>query len=219
MRITAAPPAMPAHTAMWPAWRPMTSTTITRWWEADVVWSRSMASVAICTAVSKPKVVSVALRSLSIVLGTPTTATPWSNRRWATPSVSSPPMATRASMPILASVAFTCSAPPSTLNGLVRDEPMMVPPWGSVARNASTSSGMEPPSITPRHPSKKPTISSPWARSPLRTTARITALSPGQSPPPVSMPTRIGSPQGCQSSTGSGLGGSGQLGRDGPSRA
>ena len=41
-----------------------------------VVRSRSMASVAICTAVSKPKVTSVPARSLSMVLGTPTTLTP-----------------------------------------------------------------------------------------------------------------------------------------------
>ena len=73
MRITAAPPAMPDQVAMWPAWRPMTSTTITRWWDSAVVCSRSMASTAICTAVSKPKVSSVPERSLSMVLGTPTT--------------------------------------------------------------------------------------------------------------------------------------------------
>ena len=35
-----------------------------------------MASVAMETAVSKPKVKSVAVRSLSMVLGTPTTLTP-----------------------------------------------------------------------------------------------------------------------------------------------
>ena len=45
--------------------------------------------------------------------------------------------------------------------------------------------------MTPRQPSSKPTSSSPYTVSPLRTTARITALSPGQSPPPVSSPTRI----------------------------
>ena len=69
--MTAAPPAMPDQVAMWPAWRPMTSTTITRWWDSAVVCSRSMASTAICTAVSKPKVSSVPERSLSMVLGTP----------------------------------------------------------------------------------------------------------------------------------------------------
>jgi hypothetical protein len=83
--------------------------------DSEVVWSRSMASVAICTAVSKPKVSSVADRSLSIVLGTPTVCTPWSNSFEATPSVSSPPMATSASTPCAASVAFTASTPPSTL--------------------------------------------------------------------------------------------------------
>ena len=41
-----------------------------------VVCRRSMASVTICTAVSKPKVTSVADRSLSMVFGTPTTGTP-----------------------------------------------------------------------------------------------------------------------------------------------
>ena len=71
--MTVAPPAMPAYVAIQPAWRPMTSTTITRSWLSAVVWSRSMASVAICTAVWKPNVTSVPSMSLSIVLGTPTT--------------------------------------------------------------------------------------------------------------------------------------------------
>ena len=44
-----------------------------------------MASVAICTAVWNPKVTSVADRSLSIVLGTPTTSTPSPASRLATP--------------------------------------------------------------------------------------------------------------------------------------
>ena len=76
MSTTVAPPAMPAQAAMCPAWRPITSTTITRSCDSAVVWSRSMASTQICTAVSKPNVSSVADRSLSIVLGTPTTVTP-----------------------------------------------------------------------------------------------------------------------------------------------
>ncbi len=53
-------------------------------------------------------------------------------------------------------------------------------------------------SRTPSQASRKPTISSPWTRSPLRTTARITAFSPGQSPPPVRMPTRTGSSVGVR---------------------
>src|SRR5947209_5487024 len=44
----------------------------------------------------------------------------------------------------------------------------------------------------PRHPSRNPTSASPYSSTPLRTTARMTALRPGQSPPPVSIPIRIG---------------------------
>ena len=56
MRITSAPPAMPLITAIQPVCRPITSTTITRLCDSAVVCSRSIASVAIETAVSKPKV-------------------------------------------------------------------------------------------------------------------------------------------------------------------
>ncbi len=106
---------MAAQVAMWPAWRPMTSTTITRSCDSAVVWSLSIASTHTWTAVSKPNVSSVADRSLSIVFGTPTTLTPSPASRAATPSVSSPPMATSASMALSASVALTASGPPSTL--------------------------------------------------------------------------------------------------------
>ena len=56
IRITLAPPAMPECSAIQPAWRPMTSTISTRWCDSAVVCSRSIASIAICTAVSKPNV-------------------------------------------------------------------------------------------------------------------------------------------------------------------
>ena len=56
IRITSAPPAIPLITAIQPVWRPITSTTITRLCDSAVVCSRSIASVAIETAVSKPKV-------------------------------------------------------------------------------------------------------------------------------------------------------------------
>ena len=66
-----------------------------------------MASVAIWTAVLKPKVTSVADKSLSMVFGTPTTSIPDSAcSRLATPSVSSPPMATASS-----ACARGCRAP------------------------------------------------------------------------------------------------------------
>ena len=57
-----------------------------------------MALVATSTAEKNPKVKSVALRSLSIVFGTPTMGTPSSScRRLAAPRVPSPPIATSAS--------------------------------------------------------------------------------------------------------------------------
>ena len=56
IRITSAPPAIPLITAIQPVWRPITSTTMTRLCDSAVVCRRSIASVAIATAVSKPKV-------------------------------------------------------------------------------------------------------------------------------------------------------------------
>ena len=54
--IASAPPAMPLKTAIQPVLRPITSITITRSCDWAVVCRRSIASVAICTAVSKPNV-------------------------------------------------------------------------------------------------------------------------------------------------------------------
>src|SRR3954454_12473676 len=47
-------------------------------------------------------------------------------------------------------------------------------------------------SRTPRQPSRKPMMAQPWWSTPLRTIALIAAFKPGQSPPPVSTPIRIG---------------------------
>ena len=95
--------------AIQPRVRPMTSTRITRLWASAVVVRRSMASVAICTAVSKPKVKSVAAMSLSMVLGTPTTGKPSSARRRAVRSVPSPPMTTTTSRSLASRVRRTLS--------------------------------------------------------------------------------------------------------------
>jgi hypothetical protein len=135
MRITSAPPASPEYSAIQPAWRPMTSTIITRLWLSAVVWSRSMASVAIWTAVSNPNVMSVPPRSLSIVFGTPTTGRPCSAcRRAAAPSVSSPPIAIRPSRLSMRMFSAIRSGPSSRLKGFVRDERRIVPPRGRMPR-------------------------------------------------------------------------------------
>ena len=110
-RIASAPPAIPAWVAIQPACLPITSTTITRSWDSAVVWRRSIASVTIWTAVWKPKVTSVPPRSLSIVFGTPTIATPSPCRRSATPSVSSPPIGISTSISRASSVRLTAAVP------------------------------------------------------------------------------------------------------------
>ena len=60
-KLASAPPAMPANNAIQPVLRPITSTTMMRLCDCAVVCSRSIASVANATAVSNPKVTSVAL--------------------------------------------------------------------------------------------------------------------------------------------------------------
>ena len=77
----------------------MTSSTMTRLWLSAVVCRRSSASVAQATAESKPNVMVVAARSLSIVLGTPTMGMPASCICCAMVSEPSPPTATNAVMP------------------------------------------------------------------------------------------------------------------------
>ncbi len=124
------------------------------------------------------------------------TGTPCSPRRAATPSVSSPPIAISASTPRPARLSLIRSMPlrpplPVLFSGFVRDVPRIVPPRGRMPRTACTSRGIVSPSSGPRHPSRNPTNSRPYSCTPLRTTARITAFKPGQSPPPVRTPTRM----------------------------
>src|ERR1700734_3462676 len=132
-----------------------------------------------------------------MVFGTPTTGTPSAYSRVATPRVSSPPVTTRASPPRPDRLSLIRSPPERpplaalSARGLVRDEPRIVPPRGRIPRTACTSRGMVSPSRGPRHPSRNPTNSYPNSWDPRRTSARITAFNPGQSPPPVSTPTRI----------------------------
>src|SRR6185503_12551175 len=91
---------------------------------------------------------SVPDKSLSIVLGTPTIATPIWERRAATPNVSSPPQAITASSPSFSMLAITSddlsTLSPNSLGvwkGLVRDEPRLVPPSRSQRRTVDRSSG------------------------------------------------------------------------------
>ncbi len=157
-RTMSAPPAMPEYVAIHPAWRPITSTTMTRSWLSAVVCRRSMASVAICTAVWKPKVTSVAERSLSMVFGTPTTAIPSAPAAAATPRVSSPPMTISASIRSRSREARTRARPSSIFTGFVREVPRMVPPRWISPRVLESVSSITSPSSTPRQPWRKPMI-------------------------------------------------------------
>src|SRR6267378_6491728 len=73
---------------------------------------------------------------------------------------------------------------------MVREVPRIVPPRWRIPEVLSWVSSKKSPARTPAQPLRKPAISNPCALMPRRTTARITALSPGQSPPPVRMPMR-----------------------------
>ena len=84
-----------------------------------------------------------------------------------------------------------CSTPPSILNGLVRDEPRIVPPRGRMPRTSAMPSGIVTPSSGPASRRGSRRTRDRRRATPLRTTARITALRPGQSPPPVSTPIRM----------------------------
>ena len=181
---------MPAYVAIQPHVRPITSTTITRSCDSAVVVIRSIASAAVCAAVSKPNVASVPGMSLSIVFGTPTIGMPSSDRRSALRSVPSPPTTTSPSRCSRSSVARTDAAPSPWTYGSRRDVPRIVPPRCRIPRTASRSRGRTRPSIRPSHPSRTPTTTASCRSFARATTPRITALRPGQSPPAVRIPMR-----------------------------
>src|SRR5437763_1477783 len=108
----------------------------------------------------------------------------------ATDRVSSPPIATRPSTPLPRSRLITCSTPPFSLRGLVREVPRMVPPSGRMPRtDADVRSSMSPAPSTPAQPFLMPVTWNPCWKA-RRATPRMAALSPGASPPPVRTPIR-----------------------------
>ncbi len=95
-------------------------------------------------------------------LGDPDAWTPMVASRLATPRVSSPPMATRASTPCAARVADDLLGPPHG-EGVGTRRAQDGPPEGQdVAAADRPRARRHSSSRTPFHPSRKPTTSSPW---------------------------------------------------------
>jgi hypothetical protein len=146
----------------------MTSTTMMRWWLWAVLCSRSMASVAMPSAVSKPKVMSVPATSLSMVLGRVMTFSPCCLRRRAFFWVPPPPRQTRQSS-LLAAVILddgvghveACRRPASVR--LVAAGAEDGAAEGEDARQLAAVERTVRFSIRPRKPSRKPiTCMMPW---------------------------------------------------------
>ena len=195
----------PASSAVSPLRLPNSSTTAMRSWLAAVVRSALIASTDRLTAVEKPMQQSVPKTSLSIVFGTEITGTPSEARCAEKRKVPSPPSVTITSTPAASITRMTCAvrSPPATVRGSVREVWRMVPPARSMPRTrwrvsatvavARLLGSLGSASRSPCHPRRKPTASHPRSSAP-RATARMHALSPGTSPPPVRTPIRISRP-------------------------
>ena len=150
--VRCAPEASPAFSAIQPACRPITSTSSTRWCDSAVVCSRSIRSVAMLTAVSKPNVRSVPWMSLSIVFGMPITGTPSEASQAAAVSVPSPPIGSSASTPWASSTSRIRPRPSRSFCGATRADPSTVPPRVSSPLTTGRSSTMASSSSRPRQP-------------------------------------------------------------------
>ena len=195
-----APPAMPEPSASHPALWPMISAMITRWCECAVECRRSIASVAMPSAVEKPKLVSVCAMSLSMVLGRWMTLRPACISRLAFLAVPPPPMHTSASSLFFSKfsmmVGTMSRTSPSTiiLCGLSRDVPSTVPPMVRMPDRAVASSTCHRSSARPRMPSRNPISSIPCSPMADFPKPRMAAFRPGESPPAVRIPTRLFAP-------------------------
>ncbi len=144
----------------------MVSTTITRWCDSALVCILSIASTALATALSKPKVTSVSMRSLSMVFGTPTKGIPFLHKRLAMERLPSPPIHTNASRSHLLmfpratsdrSWGGTRASSPRQTKGLALLEvPRMVPPWARIPETSLYDNVRPRPSTSPAYPSSMP---------------------------------------------------------------
>ena len=182
------------YAAIQPAWRPITSTTITRLCDSAVVCRRSIASVAICTAVWKPNVKSVPAEVVVDRL------------RDADDRHAVGRQAPRDAERVLAADrdqrvdALAPRASPRTRRRAVRAALVGVRARRPEDRAAAVQDARR---VLRRRARRRCARALPPTRSgsrrsrgrggstPSRTTPRITAFRPGQSPPPVRTPIRM----------------------------
>ena len=182
---------MPAYVAIHPRVRPITSTTITRSCDSAVVVIRSIASVAICTAVSNPNVTSVPGMSLSIVFGTPTIGMPSSAEPERGPErpVAADhdervdPLARERLPQRRRALAVDVRVSPRRAED--RPAALQDPPHGGAVEPAHATLHQPVPAV--EHADDLRTRARCAAPA---TTPRMTALRPGQSPPAVRRPMR-----------------------------
>mmetsp|Transcript_49198 Transcript_49198/g.67059 ORF Transcript_49198/g.67059 Transcript_49198/m.67059 type:complete len:260 (-) Transcript_49198:329-1108(-) len=192
--------------AMKPEWRPISFTTPRPFGKPTAsVWATSMAFRACSTAVSNPNVLSTRGISLSIVFGT--RATPIGSflsrisaaTFWAPRIVPSPPTTNMSptSSWTSASTMATVSCPP-------RDVPSVEPPSRCSVRTDSGVRGRHfDGSWKPRYPDGTPLTSViPYWLCRQRTSSRTTVLTPGHSPPHVTMTARVVPTENFTSSLG-----------------
>ena len=159
-----------------------------------------MASVAVCSAVSNPKVSSVADRSLSIVFGTPTIFRPLRKSSCPIFCEPSPPMVMIASMPSFCELAMTSSG--DVAHHLLPIFAEFVTERIAAIRGAQNRAAARQNSahlverqlerfFRPDQPVEAVGNADDFPvvfQDGRSVAARITALRPGASPPPVAMP-------------------------------
>ena len=162
----------------------MASITITRLCAVAVARSASTASETTAQAVSKPNVISVPARSLSIVFGTPMTGI--SRAKGLSPAkVPSPPATIRPSIASLRYFSRNSASRPAVPQRF--EVPRRVPASEWMLRMFSRRMERVRPSKIPSKPSSMPRSSTPAFSKVRQHDSRI-PFSPGASPPPVSSP-------------------------------
>ena len=149
-KISSAPEPTPAFRAMCPTSLPITSTKNNRLWELAVSLILSIASTAVLSAVSYPRVKFVPKISLSIVPGIPIIGKLYSLLKIMPPvKVPSPPISTKASMFFLTKWSYANFLPSFVLNSCDLAVFKNVPPLFMMLLTLRAFKSLKSPSIIP----------------------------------------------------------------------